>query len=234
MRLTELREQQPRHRVIRHADADGAAFLVLQAPRRLARRGQQERIRPGRRGLEHAELPGFHPRVTRDLGQVAAHQREMMMPVGGADAADAIQRILVADVAAERVTGIRRIDDHPAVAHDLRGTANQSQLRILGMKLEILAHGRGCALAGHGAARAAIIRAALTIRQLACNVSLSNSLPGSSSARLQVAGGILSRHRRAHGRHVLLLAYGLAAHPQGAADAPGAAPSWCGCSAPRR
>ena len=69
----------------------------------------------------------------------------MVVPVGVADAPDAIQRVLVADVAAERVAGIRRIHDHPAVPHDLRGAADQAQLRIVGMKLEILAHEVGTA-----------------------------------------------------------------------------------------
>ena len=57
----------------------------------------------------------------------------MMMPVRLADAADALQRVLVADVAAQRVAGIRRIHDEPALAHDLRGLPDQAQLRILGM-----------------------------------------------------------------------------------------------------
>ena len=73
--------------------------------------GSRKVYGPGRRRLEHAELPGLHLGITPDLGQVAAHQREVMMPVGCADAPDAVQRILVADVAAERVAGIRRIDD---------------------------------------------------------------------------------------------------------------------------
>ena len=61
--------------------------------------------------------------------QVAAHQREMMMTIGLADAPHPLQRILVADMAAERVTGIGRIGDEPAAAHDFRRAADQPRLR---------------------------------------------------------------------------------------------------------
>ena len=44
-----------------------------------------------------------------------------------------LERLLVTDVAAERVAGIRGIHDEPALAHDLHGAPDQAQLRILGM-----------------------------------------------------------------------------------------------------
>ena len=102
-----------------------APLVMLKTPRRLLGGRQQEGIRPRRRRLEHAELPGFHLGVLGDLGQVAAHQREMMMAVGVANAPDAIERVLVADVAAERVTRIRRVNDEATVAHDLGGAPDQ-------------------------------------------------------------------------------------------------------------
>ena len=37
---------------------------------------------PGVARLQQPELPGVDARVARDLGEVAAHQREVMMPVG--------------------------------------------------------------------------------------------------------------------------------------------------------
>ena len=57
----------------------------------------------------------------------------MVMAVGVANAPDAIERVLVADVAAEGVTGIRRVNDEATVTHDLGGAPDQPQLRIVGM-----------------------------------------------------------------------------------------------------
>jgi hypothetical protein len=56
-----------------------------------------------------------------------------MVPVGIADSPDAVERILVADVASERVTGIRRVHDEPARANDVGRAPDQPQLRVLGM-----------------------------------------------------------------------------------------------------
>ena len=50
--------------------------------------------------------------VFADVREIAAHQREMMIAIGLANVADALERRLVADVAAERVARIGRIDDH--------------------------------------------------------------------------------------------------------------------------
>ena len=123
--------------MVGYADADRAALGVLQARRRLARGRQQEREGPRRRGLEQAKLP-VRPGIAADLGQVAAHQREMMVAVGVAQAADALERGRVADVTAERVAAVGRIGDQPAVAQDLRGLADQPRLRILRVQFEIL------------------------------------------------------------------------------------------------
>ena len=74
-----------------------------------------------------------------DLAQVAAHQREVMMTVRLADAPHALERVLVADMAAERVAGVGRIGDDPAGAHDLGGAADQPRLRVDRMQFEVLA-----------------------------------------------------------------------------------------------
>jgi len=66
-----------------------------------------------------------------------------MMPVRGAEAPDAIECILVADVTAQRITGVRRIDDDSTLAHDPGRAPDEPQLGIFRMKLEILTHGPG-------------------------------------------------------------------------------------------
>jgi hypothetical protein len=116
--------------VIGHADADGAPLRVLQPTRGLARGRQQERERSRGRGLEQPELPGIDARIAPDLAQVAAHQREVMVPVGPADAAQTLERLGIADVTAQRIAGIGRVGNDAPGAHDFGGAANQSQLRI--------------------------------------------------------------------------------------------------------
>jgi len=106
----------------------------IEAMRRiLARRPQQEGVRTGQTGAQDAELPGIQPRKPADLGERGAHQREVMVAVGLADAAHALQRALVADVPAERVTGIGRIGNDASRAHQLRRAADEPQLRINGV-----------------------------------------------------------------------------------------------------
>ena len=117
-----------------------AALLVLQAPRCLARRLHDERVRAGRAGLQQAELRRIDARVLRDLGQIATHQREMMVTIGVANAANALERVLVADVAAERVTGVGRIGDDAAATQNVHGLTNQPQMGIFRMEFEAL-HG---------------------------------------------------------------------------------------------
>ena len=64
----------------------------------------------------------------------------MMVPVGLPDRADALERRLVADVTAKGVAGIRRIDDHPAVAQALGRLANEALLGGHRVKLQVDAH----------------------------------------------------------------------------------------------
>src|SRR6267143_1706199 len=110
--------------MIGDAHADGAPSRVLQAARRLARGAQQERVRAGQAGAQYAELPGVEPREAPDLRKIRAHQSEVVMTIGLADAAHALERALVADVPAERVTGVRRIGNDASGAHHLRRAAD--------------------------------------------------------------------------------------------------------------
>jgi len=49
------------------------------------------------------------------------------------DHADAIERRLLAEPAAERIAGVRRVDDNAAVAQHGGGPADEPRLRVLGM-----------------------------------------------------------------------------------------------------
>jgi intracellular septation protein len=126
--------------MVRNTYADGAALFVLQSLGRLARRLEQKGKGPWGGRLEQAKLPGFDLGIAADFSQITAHQREVMMPVGTAQTAQALQRSGVANMAAQGITAIGGVSDQPATAQYIGGLANQSQLRVGWMQLEILAH----------------------------------------------------------------------------------------------
>jgi hypothetical protein len=66
-----------------------------------------------------------------------------MIPVRLPDIAYALQRRLVADVAAQRVARIGGIDDHASTAQHLDGLADEAPLRRHRMQLQIDAHFAG-------------------------------------------------------------------------------------------
>src|ERR1700722_11273536 len=102
--------------MIGDSQPDGAAAFVFQSARRLARRFQEKSVRSGCMTAQQPVLPVLDDRVLADVGEVAAYQGEMVMAVGLADAADPLERGLVANVAAERVARVRRVDDDAARA----------------------------------------------------------------------------------------------------------------------
>ena len=74
-------------------------------------------------------MPVVHVGVFGHFRQVPAHQREVMVLVGLADAADALQRVLVADVAAQGITRVGRVHDDSARTQRLGGLPYEALLR---------------------------------------------------------------------------------------------------------
>jgi hypothetical protein len=64
----------------------------------------------------------------------------MMVAIGLADIADALQCRLVADMAAQGVAGIGRIDDHAAATQRFDRLAYEAALRRDRMQLQIETH----------------------------------------------------------------------------------------------
>jgi len=109
--------------VLGNADADGLALLVRHAPRQFLGRVENERVRPWRVLAQHPELPVVDPRVGGDLGQVPAHQRELVMAIELADLAQPLGRVLVLQLTAQGIAGVGRIRDDgplPQAHGDLR------------------------------------------------------------------------------------------------------------------
>jgi class 3 adenylate cyclase len=63
-----------------------------------------------------------------DLRQIAHHQRQVMALVHLADLADTVQRLLVAEMAAQGVAGIGRQGDDGAVADEFGSLHEQARL----------------------------------------------------------------------------------------------------------
>src|SRR5690606_214007 len=57
---------------------------------------------------------------------------------------DPVERLLVRELAPQRVRGISRIDDHAALPQNSRGLLEKPALRVDGMHLEKLGHGGHC------------------------------------------------------------------------------------------
>ena len=112
---------------------------------RKARQDAKQQRRAGSPGqpqesVEQAVLRVVDLRVRGNFRQVAAQQRQVMPFVHPAHEADALNRGLVADMAAQRVAGIGRIDHDAALADDLAGLPDEPRLRIARMHGEALRH----------------------------------------------------------------------------------------------
>lgn len=78
---------------------------------------------------EQAILPIVDHRVLADFREIAAHQREMMIAVRLTDVAYAFERRFIADMAAQRIAGIRRVHDYSTAAQRFDRLAHVAALR---------------------------------------------------------------------------------------------------------
>lgn len=129
--------------MVGNPQANRAPALMLQTARRLTRGLQQKRVRPGGMRTQQAILPIVDHRVLADFGEIAAHQREMMIAVRLANLANPLERRLVADVTTERVAGIGWIDDYRAATQRLHGLTHVAQLGSDRMQVQVDAHRLG-------------------------------------------------------------------------------------------
>lgn len=141
-RLLQSRQQSLWHRMVRNPDADRLAPGVLQPARHLPRCLQYECIGPWRVGTQQAVCPVVDPGVTGDLGQIAAYQREVMVLARVTNPLEAIGRIPRAELPAERIGGIRRVDHQASATNDFDRLPDQAGLGIYGMNVKALRHAR--------------------------------------------------------------------------------------------
>ena len=139
-RLTQFTQQHRGDRMIGNPQANRAAPFMLQAPRRLARGLEQKSIRSRRMCAQQSILPVVDQGVLADVRKIPAYQREVMIAVRLPNLADALERGLIADMTAERITRIGRINDHRAAPQRFHGLAYIAALRSDRMQLQIDAH----------------------------------------------------------------------------------------------
>jgi hypothetical protein len=85
-------------------------------------------------------LPVLDQRVPADIGQVPAHEREMVIAIRLADRPDSIEGGFVPDMAAKGVARVGGIDDHTAAAQAIDRLTDVAPLRRNRMKLQVDTH----------------------------------------------------------------------------------------------
>ena len=140
-RLAQLLEQRADHDVVGDPDADGALLGVHQPARHLAGRRQDERVGPGRGRLDRPERRVVDVDELPELGEVPAHQREVVPVVELPDPQDPVAAVPVAELAAQRVAGVGRVGDQRVVAQRLDDLGDQPGLRVDRVEVEVARHG---------------------------------------------------------------------------------------------
>jgi len=128
--------------MIRDPDANGLPLRILQAARNFPRRLEDEGIGPRRVGLQQAIAPVLDVGEGGNLGQVPAHEREIVVLAGLPDLLQASGGLAIAEVPAKRIAGIRGVNDQAVAAEHLHGLLDQAALGIHGMDVKALGHAR--------------------------------------------------------------------------------------------
>jgi hypothetical protein len=139
-RLAEFGQQRLGHPVAGDTHPYGLLSRVLQPARYLLGGGEDERIAAGGRRLDGPEHRVGDVHELAKLGKVLAHQREVVPVIEAADRPDPRDAVLVAELAPERVAGVRRVGDHSAVAHDVSHLGDRAPLRVGRMDVEVPGH----------------------------------------------------------------------------------------------
>ena len=128
------------HYVTRDPHPDGLLPRVLQPARYLLGRGQDERITAWGRRLDSPEHRVGDVHELAQLGEVLAHQREVVPVIEVPDRPDPRDAVFAAELAPERVAGVRRISDHAACTHDIGDLDDRPPLRVGRMDVEVPGH----------------------------------------------------------------------------------------------
>ena len=139
-RLPELGEQGAHHRVLGDAHPHGALLRVQQPPRHLGRARQDEGVGARRRRLDGPEHRVVDVHELTQLGEVPAHQGEVVLVVQPADREDALLGVLVAHHRPEGVARVGRVRDQAALSQHAYGLRHGARLGVDRMDVEVAGH----------------------------------------------------------------------------------------------
>jgi len=139
-RLAELLQQRLHHGVVGDADADRALLGVHQAIRDVAGRGQDERVGTRCRRLDRPERRVAQVHELTELGEVAAHQGEVVLVVELAQLLDPLETVPVAQLDAQGVAGVGRVGDQRVVAEQVDHLGDSPWLRVDRVDVEVAGH----------------------------------------------------------------------------------------------
>ena len=133
-------QERLRNRMVRHPETNGLALRLHQPFGHIPGRLQYERVGTGG-GITHQSIGGIvYPGISAQLGQVAAHQREIMVISQSTDPPDALHGLLVSQLTAQRISRIRGIHHDTATLNDVNRLLYQTSLWCLGVDGKKLAH----------------------------------------------------------------------------------------------
>ena len=141
-RLAKFGEQRLGRHVVRDPHPDRLLPRVLEPARHLLGRRKDERVTAGGRCLDRPEHPVGNVRELAELGEVLAHQREVVPAVELADSPDPRDAVAVAELAPECVAGVRRVGDDASRAHDLGDLGDRPGLRVGRMNVKVPGYAR--------------------------------------------------------------------------------------------
>ena len=133
-------DQGERHPVVGHADADGLARGVRDAPGDFFRGFEDEGPGARRGQLQQPVLGIVDLGEVADFRQVAAQHRQVVAFVQAAQPAQAPGGVLVVQARHDGVAGIGGDGDQPSLGEELAGLLEQPGLRVFGMDDEDLCH----------------------------------------------------------------------------------------------
>lgn len=128
--------------MVGYSKPDRPPLGILQAFGDFSRGGQDERIWARRKRLDQSVGPIVDSRVHADFGQIGADQRKIVLLVRAADPMNSVNRLLVANVTAECIAGIRRVRDKASIADDLHNSLNPARLRVRRVNFDEFRHAR--------------------------------------------------------------------------------------------
>lgn len=104
--------------MVRHPESNRPPLRILQSFWHFACGRQDECVWPGRHRLDQSVRPVVDPRVSTDLGQIPADEREVVLLVSAPNPVDSVDSPFVTNVGTQCVAGVGRVRDQAAVSDD--------------------------------------------------------------------------------------------------------------------